>query len=384
MILWQEHLNNSNGCINTLETLKTQGERQTRLVSDFLHKNQLSSLFDTSHENSYHKETADTRLNFYKRCFSRPAVNGSKKDSFDHPLFTGFVIENKDLCSSAERVDVLVYINSAVQNRQRRRAIRHSWASQNAFTGVTIRLVFILGQPASRREQLEIFSEHASSGDIVQAKFEDTFRNLTFKAVTFMAWANAHCAQAQYVVKVDDDMFVDMFAVIFKIIPKMADKSYAMACSYTKHGKISRNPKSNWYVGKTLLAGQTHYPGFCPGFFSVITGNIIPELYEGSFAVKDHIPIDDVYMTSLSLRNPENVSIIDIRDQLYPNERSDPDQEIKVNGHFEYIAFRVKEERQHMALWNLRLDKVSSLEESFSSFTHRFAVYEKQSVVIKK
>ncbi|RUS86820.1 hypothetical protein EGW08_005416 [Elysia chlorotica] len=337
-----------------------------------------------SAENSKYNETTNLRQHFYERCFSRPAVKPSRKDSKDHPLFPGFVIENKDLCASVERVDVLVYINSAVQNRERRRAIRHSWASQSAFTGVTVKLVFVLGRPAGRREQLGVLSEQASSGDIVQAKFEDTFRNLTLKAVTFMAWANSHCPQAQYVVKVDDDMFVDMFGVIFKIIPKIADKSYAMACSYTKNGKINRNPQSNWYVDKTMLAGQTHYPGFCPGFFSVITGNIIPELYEGSFTVKEFIPIDDVYMTGLSLRNPRNVTIVDIKDQLYTNERSDPDQEIQVNGRFEYIAFRVKKEWQHGTLWNLRLDKLTSIEDSFSSYRNTFAVYNKQPVVIKK
>ncbi|GFS04957.1 beta-1,3-galactosyltransferase 1-like [Elysia marginata] len=375
---------NSSRYSSAIGTLMAQEDIQTRLVSNFLQRNQLVSLLSRAEANSTHDtETAYAARVFYKRCFSRPTVNQSKRNSSEHPHFPGFVIENAGLCGAGQRVDVLVYVNSAVQNRERRRAIRHSWASHNAFTGIIVRLVFILGQAGSRREQLELLSEQASWGDIVQAKFEDTFRNLTFKAVTFMTWFNAHCAQAQYVVKVDDDMFVDMFSVVFNIIPKMAEKEYAMACSYTKHGKIIRDPKSHWYVESSLLAGHNHYPGFCPGFFSVITGNIIPELYENSFSVKDFIPVDDVYMTGLSLKNPKRVSIVDIRDQLYPNERSDPHQELKVNGHFEYTAFRVKEEKQQMSLWNLKLSKLSGLEQRFSSYKDKFSIYEKLPVIIK-
>ena len=382
---WYERSKSSNCCTGALGDLNSKAKRQNKLVSNFLLRNELASLLSLSESNaSQSRDAAKARQDFYKRCFSRPAVNESRKLGSDHPHFPGYIIENPDLCSSAgHRVDVLVYINSAVQNRKRRRAIRHSWASHGAYTGLTVRLVFILGEPASRREQMGILTEQASSGDIVQAKFEDTFRNLTLKAVTFMAWANAHCAQAQYIVKADDDMFVDMFGVISNIIPKVADKKFAMACAYTKKGVIKRDPKSNWYVEEKLLAGQSNYPAFCPGFFSVITGNMIPNLFEASISVKDFIPIDDVYMTGLSVKNPKNVSIVDIKDQLTPNGRSDPDQEIKVNGHFEYIAFRVKEEEQHKSLWDLRLNKLSDLEQSLSSYSDLINIYEKQTLVIK-
>ncbi|GFO10616.1 beta-1,3-galactosyltransferase 1-like [Plakobranchus ocellatus] len=376
----------SHDCLDALRTLQTEENTETRLISNFLNSKLQIFLANISYMDSQVREnhTNQMQQDFYRRCFSRLEANRSELNSSSHPHFPGFIIENPNVCSSSnQRVDVLVYINSAVQNHARRHAIRHSWASQRAFTGITVKLVFILGQPATRREQLEVLSEQASSGDIVQARFEDTFRNLTFKALTFMAWANANCVQAQYIVKVDDDMFVDMFRVLFDIIPKIADIKYAMACAYSSKAKISRNPSDHWFVDETLLAGETHFPSFCPGFFSVYTGNLIPKLYEGSFSVKDFIPIDDVYMTGLSVKQPDEIKIINVRDQLSINERSDPEEEIKVNGHFEYIAFRVKSETQHNSLWTLRLSKLSDLEEKFSTYKKLFGDYGKHTVKIQ-
>lgn len=382
--LRQEQERHSRWYTKVLHSLQERESKETQIVSDFLQNNGLLPLsVEPSPNTANQTKTEMSAQDFYKRCFSRPLLKQTSQKTTGHPHFHGYIIENSGLCSAQKRVDVLVYINSAVKNRERRQAIRQSWASHNAFSLISLRLVFILGQTSSTREQLEVFTEHASSGDIVQAKFKDSFQNLTYKAVTFMTWATTHCAQAQYIVKVDDDMFVDMFRVIVDLLPQMMDKNYAMACYYSKGKPIVRDPKKLWYVEDTLLVGQTRLPNFCPGFFTVMTGNIIPELYNASLSVKDFISIDDVYMTGLSLKNPEKVTIVDIRNKIYPHQRPNPDQEMKEKGHFEYIAFGLNNEAKQSSLWNLRLNNLSPLEEKFSSYKNIFKVYGNQSVVIK-
>ena len=47
-------------------------------------------------------------------------------------------------------------------------------------------------------------------GDIVQGDFLDSYRNLSYKNVMGVLWAAEFCAQAEFVVKADDDMFVDL------------------------------------------------------------------------------------------------------------------------------------------------------------------------------
>ena len=47
-------------------------------------------------------------------------------------------------------------------------------------------------------------------GDIVQGDFTDSYRNLSYKNVMGALWAAEFCAQVEFVVKADDDMFVDL------------------------------------------------------------------------------------------------------------------------------------------------------------------------------
>ena len=59
----------------------------------------------------------------------------------------------------------------------------------------------------------EIQNEHLLYGDIVQGDFVDTYRNLSLKAVVGNLWVSKFCSQAEFVVKTDDDMFVDLYEV---------------------------------------------------------------------------------------------------------------------------------------------------------------------------
>ncbi len=48
-------------------------------------------------------------------------------------------------------------------------------------------------------------------GDMVQADFLDTYRNLTLKAVAWMSWVERYCPTVLNLVKVDDDVVVNVF-----------------------------------------------------------------------------------------------------------------------------------------------------------------------------
>ncbi|KFO23118.1 beta-1,3-galactosyltransferase 4, partial [Fukomys damarensis] len=52
--------------------------------------------------------------------------------------------------------------------------------------------------------------ESAAQGDIVQAAFQDTYRNLTLKTLVGLHWASTHCPKARYVLKTDDDVYVNV------------------------------------------------------------------------------------------------------------------------------------------------------------------------------
>src|SRR5690606_2773383 len=51
------------------------------------------------------------------------------------------------------------------------------------------------------------FAEHA---DLVRGNFIDTYQNLTYKHVMGFRWVLMHCPQAHFIMKSDDDAFIDM------------------------------------------------------------------------------------------------------------------------------------------------------------------------------
>ena len=43
----------------------------------------------------------------------------------------------------------------------------------------------------------------------------DTYRNLSYKSILGKLWVSKFCEQADFVVKADDDVFVDLYATYF-------------------------------------------------------------------------------------------------------------------------------------------------------------------------
>jgi len=49
---------------------------------------------------------------------------------------------------------------------------------------------------------------------IVKADFQDSYRNLTYKAMSALSWISRHCNNTRYVLKTDDDAYVNMRALL--------------------------------------------------------------------------------------------------------------------------------------------------------------------------
>ena len=60
--------------------------------------------------------------------------------------------------------------------------------------------------------------ENGKHSDLVQGDFLDTYHNLSYKAVMGYLWVAEFCSQADFVVKTDDDLFVDLYEVNISFI----------------------------------------------------------------------------------------------------------------------------------------------------------------------
>ena len=73
-----------------------------------------------------------------------------------------------------------------------------------------LQVVFLVGQQVNSTHQEQLQSEADQYGDIVQEAFIDTYANLTVKSLMLLKWFTQHCDNTQYVMKADDDMYINL------------------------------------------------------------------------------------------------------------------------------------------------------------------------------
>ena len=97
------------------------------------------------------------------------------------------------------------------------------------------RVVFLLGNTASPDSGLEqeIREEEAGHGDIIREDFLDTYQNLTLKTLAGIKWTGQFCHQAEFVMKTDDDMYVNLVN-LFELVKTNKDP-YLMTGWFCRH-----------------------------------------------------------------------------------------------------------------------------------------------------
>ena len=120
-------------------------------------------------------------------------------------------------------------------------------------------------------------------------------RNLTYKAVAALKWISKHCAEATYVIKVDDDTFVNMFTVVkhLKDLYATKQRSRIIMCDVRWNGRVYRRGK--WRVPIWVVPEKV-YPPYCNGLFVIMSADVVRAAYRASFFVRFYW-IDDVYVT---------------------------------------------------------------------------------------
>jgi len=136
-------------------------------------------------------------------------ANSKKQSRIVNPHDFTYHLNNPAICS--KDTDILIWIHSAPKNLRNRIAQRETWANPVNWKKYKTALVFFLGK-ATAEEQLSIEYESETYQDIVQESYVDSYRNLTYKAISGCKWTSIYCKSAELILKVDDDMLVDSYA----------------------------------------------------------------------------------------------------------------------------------------------------------------------------
>ncbi|XP_063601551.1 beta-1,3-galactosyltransferase 5-like [Penaeus indicus] len=255
-----------------------------------------------------------------------------------------------------KKVDVLVIVPTSAANQEAREAVRKSW---NGNFPASWPVMFYLGATNNPQLQNKITEEGQQYGDIAQdLSFFDSYNNLTLKTLSLVSWAHKFCRKANYVLKIDDDVFLntrkfrdfitcvtsarnDIYKKLYQkntinlgedvlqdkfeeesmqpsdstelstcesfqpyglinyyVNSKSHDyESYIFGGYLYKNVQADRNPSSKWYLDRSVYR-YDRLPPFLSGTAYIMSSNIIPHLIHEA---KQHpvIALEDVYMSGI-------------------------------------------------------------------------------------
>lgn len=116
---------------------------------------------------------------------------------------------------------IFIVVMSAPGNFEKRTKIRETWKNHIDLVkrkGLVsnINFAFVLGQPEINSLQIKIKEESAKFKDIIQiSDLQDSPQNQTLKMVEVLKWTNTYCPKIDFLVKVNDDIYLNVHYLSF-------------------------------------------------------------------------------------------------------------------------------------------------------------------------
>jgi beta-1,3-galactosyltransferase 1 len=194
-----------------------------------------------------------------------------------------YLLENKNLCASVDYVTILIFILSSPDNFSRRNVIRETWGNSSSYLMYgTVKVMFWLGKTKDHKAQKNIGEEFKRHGDILQGDLIDSYHNLSHKTVMGYKWLIKNCKNARYILKTDDDLFINIFRVFQTGVSNMAVNHFHVQCLLLKDYRIVRKNNDKMYIERNQLKGMIYQVPFCQGHYVLFLNAIVPSLYKAA------------------------------------------------------------------------------------------------------
>lgn len=172
-----------------------------------------------------------------------------------------------------------------------REAIRKTWGAP----GQDILTLFYVGLPVGEQRsgtQVKLVEESRKHADIIQVNFQDTYQNLTIKTMMMMNWLATHCPNASYAMKVDADIFVNVFYLISRL--RSSPRQGFITGSVINDGRPRRDRNNKWHVSEELYP-EDSFPPYVSGAGYVFSADLAARISWASRFVR-MVPLEDVYV----------------------------------------------------------------------------------------
>ena len=120
---------------------------------------------------------------------------------------------------------------------------------------------------------------------------------MTYKSIMGKLWVSLFCKQADFVVKTDDDIFIDMYELYFFTRGLLVtNTSKLLVCPVMSNVPISRDPTFSHFISEDEIPlSETIFPDFCHGHIYILTtesAGLLAKAAEG----KKYFWIDDLWV----------------------------------------------------------------------------------------
>ncbi|XP_066949158.1 beta-1,3-galactosyltransferase 5-like [Macrobrachium rosenbergii] len=225
-------------------------------------------------------------------------------DAFPHKHKLRYLIEEPNLCDESPDLHIISYVHSAVHKKENRQLVRNTWGNMKYYPQVRMKVIFVFGAAATKEEQKIISEESEKYHDIIQTDFVDTYKNLSYKGVSALQWVSQHCMHPKWILKSDDDMIINIFALVdyLKAYTEAEAKQNSVpdkiVCAVWWGMPVLRGKGcAKWCVTEEEWKENT-YPAYCSGSAFVIPTHRAPDLYHAYY----HAPflwVDDAYISGV-------------------------------------------------------------------------------------
>ncbi|KAL3885859.1 hypothetical protein ACJMK2_025891 [Sinanodonta woodiana] len=208
-----------------------------------------------------------------------------------------YIIDNHVVCklySDSQEIDLIILIFTTHQRQQERNSIRQTWLKFTNRNTANVRYSFLLGEIPDAQLRKLVEEENKIHNDIIKEDFVDTYQNLTYKTIMAFKYAITKCSYAKFVMKTDDDMWINIPGLL-KVIEreKKTLQTAVIGACHPVAGPI-RDTFSKWYASFQSYPHDS-YPGFCSGTGYVTSINVARKVFD----ISKNVPffhLEDVYV----------------------------------------------------------------------------------------